>query len=49
MDDTGWHDSYLMITNTLLVFDNLKHNLKVIYNIHLDDKKINSYLLRYGK
>lgn len=41
MDDTGWNDSYLMITDTLLVFDNLKHNLKVIYNIHLDNEKVN--------
>jgi len=38
-DDTGWHDSYLMITDTLIVFDNLKHNVKVVCNVHLDKNK----------
>jgi len=40
-DDLGWHDTYLMITDTLLIFDNLKHNVKVVCNVHLDDEKYN--------
>ena len=35
-DDLGWYDAYLMITDSLLIFDNLKHTLKVVYNVHLD-------------
>ena len=35
-DDLDWHDAYLMITDSLLIFDNLKHTLKVVYNVHLD-------------
>ncbi len=37
-DDTGWNDSYFMITDTLIIFDNLKHNVKVVCNVHLDGK-----------
>ena len=35
-DDTDWNDSYFMITDTLVIFDNLKHNVKVVCNVHLD-------------
>jgi anthranilate synthase component 1 len=35
-DDLDWYDAYLMITDSLLIFDNLKHTLKVVYNVHLD-------------
>jgi anthranilate synthase component 1 len=38
-DDLNWYDAYLMITDTLLVFDNLKHSLKVVYNVHLDGQR----------
>lgn len=38
LDDTGWLDSYFMITDTLIVFDNLKHNVKVVSNVHLDGR-----------
>lgn len=43
-DDTDWNDSYFMITDTLVIFDNLKHNVKVVCNVHLDNKntRINS-------
>ncbi len=37
-DDLDWYDSYLMITDTILVFDNLKHNVKVVCNVHLNTK-----------
>jgi anthranilate synthase component 1 len=37
-DDTDWNDSYFMITDTLVIFDNLKHNVKVVCNVHLDNK-----------
>ena len=38
-DDTDWNDSYFMITDTLVIFDNLKHNVKVVCNVHLDHDK----------
>ncbi|MCP4714853.1 MAG: anthranilate synthase component I [Deltaproteobacteria bacterium] len=37
-DDTGWFDSYLMITDSLVIFDNLKHNVKIVSNIYLEDE-----------
>lgn len=40
-DDLEWHDAYFMITDTLLVFDNLKHNVKVVCNVHIDDRRNN--------
>ncbi len=36
IDDLQWHDAYFMITDSLLIFDNLRHTLKVVYNVHLD-------------
>jgi len=36
-DDTDWNDSYFMITDTLVIFDNLKHNVKVVCNVHIDN------------
>ena len=33
------YDCYFMITDTLLVFDNLKHKVKVISNVYLDGQK----------
>ena len=38
-DDPGWPDSCFMITDTLMIFDNLKHNVKVVCNVHLDARK----------
>jgi anthranilate synthase component 1 len=37
--DLDVHDVYFMITDTLLVFDNLKHKVIVISNVILDDRK----------
>ena len=37
-DDLNWYDAYLMITDTLLIFDNLKHSLTIVYNVHIDGK-----------
>lgn len=34
--DLNIYDCYFMITDTLLVFDNLKHKIKVISNVFLD-------------
>lgn len=34
--DPQLHDAFFMITDTLLVFDNLKHKIKVISNVFLD-------------
>jgi len=36
-DDLKWPDAYFMITDTLLIFDNIRHNVKVVANVHLDD------------
>lgn len=36
IDDLKWYDAYFMITDSLLIFDNLRHTLKVVYNAHLD-------------
>lgn len=35
-DDLGWPDAYFMITDILVIFDNIKHNVKVVANVHLD-------------
>ncbi len=32
-DDLDWYDCCFMITDTMLVFDNLKHNLTVVCNV----------------
>ena len=36
-DDLDIHDCFFIITDTILVFDNLKHTLKVVSNVHLTD------------
>ena len=36
-DDLGWNDACMMITDTLLIFDNLQHTMKVVCNVHMDD------------
>jgi len=38
-DDLNWYDAYLMITDTLLIFDNLRHTLSIVYNVHVQDEK----------
>ncbi len=38
-DDLAWHDAYLMITDTLIIFDNLKHNVKVVCNVHVESNR----------
>ena len=35
-DDQARDDCCLMITDTILIFDNLKHNLKLVCNVHLE-------------
>ena len=37
--DLDLFDSYYMITDTLLVFDNVKHKIKVFSNVFLDDDR----------
>jgi len=39
-DDLQWDDAYLMITDTLIIFDNLKHNVKVVCNVHIDEENV---------
>jgi anthranilate synthase component 1 len=60
-DDLNWYDAYLMITDTLLIFDNLKHTLAIVYNAHVHDgadlkriyaaaiKRINTIISYLGK
>jgi anthranilate synthase component I len=38
-EDIALYDSSFMITDTLLVFDNLKKKIKVIFNLFLDDRQ----------
>jgi anthranilate synthase component 1 len=38
-EDIDLYDSSFMITDTLLVFDNLKKKIKVIFNVFLDGKR----------
>jgi anthranilate synthase component 1 len=38
-DDLGWNDACMMITDTLLIFDNLKHTMKVVCNVHVDEAR----------
>jgi len=37
--DTDLYDCYFMITDTLLVFDNVRQKVKVIFNTYLDGQK----------
>jgi anthranilate synthase component I len=60
-DDCNWYDAYLMITDTLLIFDNLKHTLAIVYNAHVHEgadlkriyaaalKRINTIISYLGK
>jgi len=60
-DDRNWYDAYLMITDTLLIFDNLKHTLAIVYNAHVHEgadlkriyaaalKRINTIISYLGK
>jgi anthranilate synthase component I len=38
-DDLGWNDACMMITDTLLIFDNLLHTMKVVCNVHVDENR----------
>ena len=38
-DDLGWNDACMMITDTLLIFDNLQHTMKVVCNVHVDENR----------
>ncbi len=38
-DDPGWNDACMMITDTLLIFDNLQHTMKVVCNVHVDENR----------
>ena len=37
-DDLNLYDSIFLITETILVFDNLRNTIKIVCNVHLDDK-----------
>lgn len=38
-DDLNLQDSFFLITDTIIIFDNLSHTLKVVVNVHLKDRK----------
>jgi anthranilate synthase component 1 len=40
-DDLNLYDSIFMITETILIFDNLRNTIKIVYNVHLDEKDEN--------
>ena len=42
-DPVGVPEAIFMFTDTLLVFDHLKHNIKVVSHVHLDDGVEESY------
>lgn len=35
--DIDLHDTFFMITDTLLIFDNVRHTIKVLSNAHIDE------------
>ena len=41
-DELGLWDSLFMITDTVLVFDNVNHKIKIIYNAHVEDPETSS-------
>ena len=36
-DDLNLYDSIFLITETILIFDNLRNTIKIVCNVHLDD------------
>lgn len=36
-------DLYFIITDTILIFDNLQHTIKVVYNAHITDEDLKSH------
>ena len=36
-DDLEWPDCYFMVTDVVVIFDNLHHNVKVVCNVHCDN------------
>lgn len=39
IDDLGLWDAFFMITDTVLVFDNVNHKIKIIYNAYVPEAK----------
>ena len=48
-DPLGLPESIFMFYNTLLVFDHIKHNIKVVSHVHLDGDVRQAYLEAAGK
>lgn len=36
-DDLGLPDCYLMLADTILIFDNVRHSIKIVHNLYLPD------------
>jgi len=39
VDDLHLFDSIFLITETILIFDNLSNTIKVVFNVHVDDER----------
>ena len=42
-DDLGMADMYFLITDTMIIFDHVKHLLKVLTNVHVEDNPAKAY------
>ena len=40
---SGFPDLYFVITDTILIFDNLQHTIKVVYNVHINSDDLKSH------
>jgi len=38
-DDLNLYDSIFLISETIVIFDNLNNSIKIVYNAHVDDEK----------
>ena len=47
-DELSLYDSYFMITDTVIVFDNLRQVIKVVSNVFVDPKKSKKQLYEEG-
>ena len=39
VDDLNLFDSIFLITETILIFDNLSNTIKIVYNVYMDDER----------
>ena len=39
IDDLNLYDSIFLISETILIFDNLNNSIKIVYNVHVDNEE----------